>query len=457
MPRMKLEPERDKGYSTLQVDDRVSKDQSEKQVAVDGQGSLPEANNHGAADANLPYLVCDGDAPEVYPHQGGDLIPTDGGTKKGMICGMRRKTFRIVLVTVIVVIIGAAVGGVGGVLSSKSSDSDSSNNGADSRPSSGNDGDNSARNTTILEDSSLASVNYTDEYGYANYLVFYQLRNTSIYQSAWNSSNQEWIVSQVSNSSYEIKENTPLAANVYWFSDKRRDLHLYYLDPNNVINGFTSGNASVWVASGVSGRYTASNSSRLACIGKECADCYDANYIIYQDSNDALQWLSNGVLGWSQEQFPKGTPNVVEGSGMALGPVYGSMSSTKWVVLYVNSGGSLLRMVYNGTAWANETLPTSIPNSAAIAAFSVGYNGTDDFELQVLTTRSRSSSGGVSYTSTTDSGLEVNWSTGNTASLGNVMNSSGLAANQAGRVYGLVADIPVMNIYLSLSFSIRII
>lgn len=80
--------------------------------------------------------------------------------------------------------------------------------------------------TVLLSKSMLASLNYTDSNDVAHYRVYFQVSTKAIYQSAWNSSVQTWTVSPVttsdklvdSSTNLDVKEQTPIAADVYWHS-----------------------------------------------------------------------------------------------------------------------------------------------------------------------------------------------------------------------------------------------
>lgn len=82
---------------------------------------------------------------------------------------------------------------------------------------------------SILPSTSLAAVNFTDQYGYVNLLVFYQLRSLALAQSAFNSSTGRWSTSLVHNDTGTIKNGTALSASIFWRSKEVRSLSS--LDP----------------------------------------------------------------------------------------------------------------------------------------------------------------------------------------------------------------------------------
>lgn len=158
---------------------------------------------------------------EVY-HPGAEMeaCTARGGAplQEARIFGLRRRAFWIVLAIVLIVVIATAVGGgVGGTLANRhNDDSDASSNGG----SSGSLVD----AMSILPSTSLAAVNFTDQYGYDNLLVFYQLRSLALAQSAFNSSTGRWSTSLVNNNTDAIKNGTALSASIFWRSKEVRSL-----------------------------------------------------------------------------------------------------------------------------------------------------------------------------------------------------------------------------------------
>lgn len=189
-------------YSTLEVDDQ----------------RLPETVvSH--PDLNYPQPVDTG-YQEVKPynayvgtgdHQGG--VATAAAEPR--IWGLKRKTFWISLGVGALVIVAIIVGVVAGLLAPRSSSSTSGD-------SEGSTGSNSS-STALLVNTKLASANFTDGQGNNNYLVVYQLNNRAIYLSAWNSSNEKWVVSPIidgttSISLDDVQEQTGLGLDVYFHS-----------------------------------------------------------------------------------------------------------------------------------------------------------------------------------------------------------------------------------------------
>lgn len=216
--------------------------------------SLPQAIHGGAA-----ATAGAGAAATTAPYDGSYYAPTKESSgsgplvveeevkdkRAGTICGLRRKVFWIVLAIALVVIIAGVGGGVGGAMAannSQASDSSSegssgSSSGSGSGSGNGSSGgssdsgngsggssgsDDSSSNSTssvgILATSNIGSLNFTDQYGFENHMVFYQRSDKVLMQSSWNSSGTTW-QSAVANKNTDIKEGTPISNSLFWHSN----------------------------------------------------------------------------------------------------------------------------------------------------------------------------------------------------------------------------------------------
>lgn len=421
-----------------------------KYVVTDGS-DLPQVIDRNApevAHESYPELI-DSTPPEALPPPILNSKEVYQPPKERNVCGIRRRTFWIVLAVIILVVIAAAIGGgVGGSLASKKSDDASTTSDDDdastnsTSPSNDDSASSTPAGTPLLANTKLASINYTDADGTENHHVYYQLRTKAIHKSAWNSSARLWETFEVTSDVANIKNNTPLAAGLYRHSATRRDYHVYYLDPSNAIRGLIASNEPYgpWAASSVSGRYTAGPASGLAAYGRACGDCMDVNVVVWQDVGAKLQVAVN--TPWTQQQVPSSTPDAVNGTGLALGPVF-TQDGAKYLSLYVNGEGSgnLTQLLWDGDGWSNSTLPTRLGSGAEVAAFAYGYNNTAEYSLQVVS--SAEEGDGVQLTAW-DADAET-WGEGVDASSGttglqSVAAGSALAANQGGRVYGFVGN-----------------
>ncbi|KAL1616261.1 hypothetical protein SLS54_008554 [Diplodia seriata] len=281
----------------------------------------------------------------------------------------------------------------------------------------------------------MASINYTDEADVEHNLVYYQLSSKAIYQSHWNSADTTWNVSIVANDTDKIMENTPLSADLWRNNATLRNIDVYWLEPGGNIRGLTKHHSQGWIDNGVNGKY---RTGKMATYAKECDSCYNNNVVVYQ--NDHLYWLQTQPT-WVQQAIAN-APIPASDSDLSLKPVYSS-DGAKHMVLHMNSKatGNLTQVIWNGAKWASsQTLPTSISTNASIAAFTAGYEDdvAQDFTIQVLTTDPLEVAGRVTLTAyhiSTDKWTSAR----DVAGFEDILDGSPLAANQAGRVYGLVA------------------
>ncbi|KAK6206943.1 hypothetical protein QIS74_13431 [Colletotrichum tabaci] len=382
----------------------------------------------------------------------------------GTICGMRKKVFWIVLAVALLIVIGAAVGGgVGAAMSaqkssqqSSSSSGGSSGNGSsssgsgsgsgsgdssgDSSDDSSGDANNSTTTTTsdmdILPSTNLGAVNFTDAYGHVNHLVFYQLRSKNLMMSSWNESTKVWSTA-VANRESNVKEGTPISNSLFWQSNKTRDVRIYYLNDDNQVAGQINANpvySMTWDKSGVSDTFTANPKSQLLSNGIYTPDSYLSNLVIYQDSGSTLRVLrrTGGKTDWVAVGISTDFGKPAEGTGLSLIPVYTKESAKRMCLFYATEAGSLTQLTLtNDNDWNNATLPTTVETNATIAAFSSGYNGTN-LVMHVLAAQ------------TTKAPVLTTYAEGEWSNKGEVSTMAGddrpvkIAANLAGRVYGLV-------------------
>jgi hypothetical protein len=68
-----------------------------------------------------------------------------------------------------------------------------------------------------LLESKLATINYTGANKIDHYRVYYQISTKDIHQLAWNSSGRTWAALPVT-TDLDVKEQTPISANIYWHS-----------------------------------------------------------------------------------------------------------------------------------------------------------------------------------------------------------------------------------------------
>ena len=131
------------------------------------------------------------------------------------ICGVKKRTFWILVATATVIVIAIIVGVVAGtVIPSSKSDNDGS---AESDNSTVDNVDAMA----LSPNTKLASANFTDGLGNNNYIIAYQLASRALYISIYNTSHGEWVVSPVIDGSTDVSlddvmDGTSLGIDVYW-------------------------------------------------------------------------------------------------------------------------------------------------------------------------------------------------------------------------------------------------
>ncbi|KAF6811294.1 hypothetical protein CPLU01_15144 [Colletotrichum plurivorum] len=436
-----------------------------------GDYSLPQALHGGAAAgtaaAAAPTAPYDGSyyAPtKESSGSGPEVVAKEIKDKRGgTICGLRRKMFWIVLAIALVVIIAGVGGGVGGAMAANNSQtSDSSSDGSSGSSSGGgsgsgtgsgdgssdsgsgsggssDSGDSNSNSTSaigILNTSNIGSLNFTDQYGFENHMVFYQRSDKVLMQSSWNSSGTTW-QSAVANKNSDIKEGTPISNSLFYHSNTTRDIRIYYLNDKNQVMGQVNGNPIYgfsWDKSGVSETYTADASSQMLSNGIYTKDSYLSNLVFYQDTAGTITVLrrTGGNTDWVATGITTNFDKPAMGTGLSLIPIYTTDLVKKMKLFYASDAGSLISLeLMNNNDWSNETLPTTVEKTASITAFSSGYNNTD-LTIHVLATQSKGPP------------VLTSWSGGEWKNEGVVESMSGddrpikIAANLGGRVYGIV-------------------
>ncbi|KAI0490930.1 hypothetical protein F4859DRAFT_28364 [Xylaria cf. heliscus] len=251
-------------------------------------------------------------APQAYPTYP-EVVENSGaagedGSKGAKICGLRRRYFWIALAVATLVVIGVVVGAVVGSMKSNASTSSKSGNG-----SSGSDGQGDANNSTgpakltLYNNTRLASANFTDAYGYDNFLIVYQLSDASISLSAFNSSTNKWIASTVVNGTEGIKLGSSLALDTFWQGTNTPDVNLYYQSNGSAATimsvAYSSANkistTSVidpdqWDAVTAASNFNSLPGSSLVSYGKQCQFCNQYAYFFWQGQQGLFMAENSG-------------------------------------------------------------------------------------------------------------------------------------------------------------------
>ncbi|KAK7542692.1 uncharacterized protein J3D65DRAFT_225468 [Phyllosticta citribraziliensis] len=284
---------------------------------------------------------------------------------------------------------------------------------------------------SLLQSSRLSALNFTDVSGHENHLVYYQANGLDIFQAMWNSTTLEWQTSRVTGADCDVKNNTPIAANVYWKSNDEMGFHVYYLDSQNVIQRrWSSLEDGVWYGA-QNGTVVAAASSDLASQGSTCYKCLQDDMIIFQDDAGNLQ-MSSVVNGtWNTPEKSVVASNVSQGTGFAVVPQF-SINPTTFAVFYHDSKKQTLEgTLWNGTTWNPWLFDSNLWPPMSMAAFAFGWDKSQKraSKLQILATNSE---GLLAFT---------NWNTtsGWTVPTTNAkfLEYTTVATNEAGRFYGI--------------------
>lgn len=189
-----------------------------------------------------------------------------------------------------------------------------------------------------------------------------------------------------------------------------------------------------WDKSGVSNTFTAASSSQLLSNGQYSEDSYLSNLVLYQDASSSINVLrrTGGNTDWQATAISTEFGKPAAGTGLSFIPIHTLEETKKMSLFYVSESGSLVGLTLTGiNDWAGRILPTTVETNASVTAFSSGYNNTD-LTVHVLATQTNKAP-----VLTTFSGGE--WKTeGEVGSMSGDDIPIKIAANQGGRVYGVV-------------------
>ncbi|KAK7397886.1 hypothetical protein QQX98_012737 [Neonectria punicea] len=366
-------------YSTLELDTNAH---GADHFVENNPQQFPEVNRNATADRDYPELA------QPYPvtkDDSGYVQPID----EPRTCGLRRKTLFIVLVAILTVVGAIIAGVVVGVTKKRDDNSDDSSGSSGG----GSSHDSEDSMTGLLANTNIATTNFTDDYGNQNSLVLYQLQNLAIYMSAYNASEEEWIVSPVVDgtngiSLETVRNGTSLAIDVYWHNETRRMVHMYWQSPNNAVKSLFRDNLSTtkttspkdWDSPFSEDSLISSDGSAVVSYARLCPFCTSYSYVFFQDADDAI---AGAVLygdveeGWIDKNFTDiATPAA--NTSLALASVRATNTTDRGMnIFYQTESGVLAQLTYNGgTVYEAQTLSRGLSDQSAIVAFSTGFNDT---------------------------------------------------------------------------------
>ena len=230
-PQGQVPPEGGNDYSTLEVDNsRLTEAIPQQHGYSDYPEVRPETHIYPEVTPDVNNY------PEVVPSEyhgyqevekddahEPSAVPVAAAAAVPRICGVKKRTFWILVAAAAIIVVAVIVGAVAGTLipDSKSDDGAESDNSTSGNVSA----------IALNPNTKLASANFTDGLGNSNYIVAYQLANRAIYISIFNSSHGEWVVSPVVDGSTDVSlddvmDGTGLGIDVYRHSNNVSINHL---------------------------------------------------------------------------------------------------------------------------------------------------------------------------------------------------------------------------------------
>jgi hypothetical protein len=283
-----------------QYPEPVSQSEQAEKIAAD------QINN---PDSNKVYIPAENFAPEPVPptqeyqqspNQYNAVPQSEAGAEAAggaagaraagkRTCGMKRRTFFIVLGLALLVIVGGIAGAVVGGVTAR--------NAALRKGSSSDGSSTNSSNVNVMGISTLSATNWTDGSNYVHRTVFFQDPWNSVLARRWDSQNQTWTTSNLTavlaNSPVPLnpQPGTSLAAAALDWPNAYR-LQLYFLDPNNAVRSVFAGapivSPDLWQNDTLQdARLTTYPGSRLAAAWQRCAasNCVGVWAVAYQGPN----------------------------------------------------------------------------------------------------------------------------------------------------------------------------
>ncbi|KAF7546855.1 hypothetical protein G7Z17_g8131 [Cylindrodendrum hubeiense] len=311
------------------------------EVYIDSDANAPQAlyiehkNNHDCSSESFPEAVCAPKADDLFP-------ATYTGRDAPLVCGLKRRLFFTLVAISAFLIIGAIIGSVAGVTltketSSSNSESSLSPNATTPSTATATTPSSSTASTTetpsftsnttsILPNSGIASVNWTNSAGLSHYYVFHQNRSNDLIASIWDSQGQTWETVSVSASlrewgfDFDLVEGTPISA-VAW-SDEEADwnIRVYDVRTGNYLVELKKNLADIdgrWVqkALGSSQWIKTAEGSNIAAWRPNCGEHDNPIVLLWQDEDQHLAYSTS--QDWTDTQSLPSV-SVTNSSGLAI-------------------------------------------------------------------------------------------------------------------------------------------
>ncbi|KAI6093034.1 hypothetical protein F4821DRAFT_223798 [Hypoxylon rubiginosum] len=300
-------------------------------------GSLYPNSAYPASSTSPLDSSAYGPSPLTATENGGQYPPTnEKAAPAATICGLRRRTFFIILGVAIVAIIALGVGLGVGLADKSKNESAAANSDSSSSGSSGSDDpkDPASTNSTsaklILDNSKITASNWTDNNGVVHRTIFFQDVYNSIIARRWDSSGKTWKTNNLTElmaattTPLHPQPGTPLASASMDHSPTF-ETHVWFTDPGNIIRSMASFDAlnrpDSWDNDTLSGAVLETwPGGQLAAMWQRTwgADG-DGNWIVaYQRPEGAIKTANSSI--WGTATVAVESKNVAANSSLAIIP-----------------------------------------------------------------------------------------------------------------------------------------
>ncbi|CAJ2511428.1 Uu.00g070530.m01.CDS01 [Anthostomella pinea] len=326
---------------------------------------------------------------DQYPPLAGDA-GEKAKAPAATICGMKKRTFYIILAVAILIIVAAVAGGVAGGLaaqnSSKTSSADSKSP-ADGSSSGGGNATASDSGPKPLDISKLTASNFTDGDGVVHRTLFFQDEYNSIIARRWDSKSKSWATDNLTDQliattrPLDVAAGTPLAS-ASMDLDPHYETHLWFLDPNNYIHSMAAtdavGTPSGWANDTLDDAFLQTwDGGQLAAMWQRCegADCDGTWVVAYQRPEGAIKTANSSM--WATATVAVNSTDVAANSSLAIIPqLSGPWLDAIELVSEKASSTRTMRVTTYADTWDSSEdrvteLITDIPQPATRQQFTV--------------------------------------------------------------------------------------
>ncbi|KAL8399745.1 hypothetical protein RB594_000232 [Gaeumannomyces avenae] len=310
--------------------------------------------------------------------------PAAPTTPPSTICGLRKRTFYLVVGILGFVTIAAAVGGgVGGSIAARNASQPSQQSPAPtSRP----------KTSPVLQESALAALNWRGSSNDMHYQVYFQSKDGSIMESAWDPEGKRWTVSRITDPGADVKPGTPLGAsasfphvNTTWDVVK----NVYFSGSAAIIERQSpfKEQRGVWGNDNLSGQYSSSTRSRIVAFWDQNFDNRSQTLMLqYQtlgaNSLSVSKYVSDRTsdLPWATQQL---SLSILDGSPIALARIGNPTTRSDTRLYLANSDENMVQYQFDfQTGTLGRTSSTAFklsPQSplAVIARDNTGFYSRD--------------------------------------------------------------------------------